>query len=245
MSRGSSCAVAGCGDCGPVSRRPLSRDVLRAFHSGHERPGGLRGISLDPEAEPTELSLRLSSQDRTDLIRGEMPKNSRPDRVRHLPDIVLDELEKLSEGDWRRVTVGPDGDVVVHNWPQVCRVELEPQGTTAKKLSERGRRHAPRRAVANTVPTLSQQWAAPADFALPSARPDPPSRFRLRRLDSGHPTAQSAPRPSSPRAQSRVRIPTCSTSRSCGRAGNAMRTVNPGSRWLRRGRTGGGVRGAR
>jgi len=103
-----------------------------------------------------------------------MPKNPRPDRVRHLPDIVLDELEKLSEGDWRRVTLGPDGDVLVHNRPQVFRVELEPQGTTAKKLADRGRHRAPRRAVADTVPTGSQQSAAPAHFAPPSARPQRP-----------------------------------------------------------------------
>jgi hypothetical protein len=56
---------------------------------------------------------------------------------------LLDALEKLSDGDWRRVTLGPDGDVVVQNRAQVFRVELEPRGTTAKKLSE-GARHAAR-----------------------------------------------------------------------------------------------------
>jgi hypothetical protein len=100
-----------------------------------------------------------------------MRKKPRPHRVGHLPDIVLDELEKLSQGDWRRVTLGPGGDAVVHNRPQVFRVELEPQGTTAKKLSERGRHHASRRPVADRVLTVSQQSTAPADFAPPSASP--------------------------------------------------------------------------
>ena len=102
-----------------------------------------------------------------------MPKNPPPERVRHLPDIVLDALEKLSDGDWRRVTLGPDGDVVVHNRAQVFRVELEPQGTTAKKLSERARHPAPGRRVADTAPTASRQSAAPMVSAPPSARTRP------------------------------------------------------------------------
>ena len=102
-----------------------------------------------------------------------MPKKSPPERVRHLPDILLDALEKLSDGDWRRVTLGPDGDVVVHNRAQVFRVELEPQGTTAKKLSERARHPAPGRPVADTAPRASRQSAAPMLSAPPSARPRP------------------------------------------------------------------------
>ena len=102
-----------------------------------------------------------------------MPKKSPPERVRHLPDILLDALEKLSDGDWRRVTLGPDGDVVVHNRAQVFRVELEPQGTTAKKLSERARHPAPGRRVADTAPTASRQSAAPIVSAPPSARTRP------------------------------------------------------------------------
>ena len=89
-----------------------------------------------------------------------MPKNSPPERVRHLPDILLDALEKLSDGDWRRVTLGPDGDVVVHNRAQVFRVELEPQGTTAKELSERARhprtRSTSRRHRAHSVPAVGR-----------------------------------------------------------------------------------------
>ena len=102
-----------------------------------------------------------------------MPKKSPPERVRHLPDILLDALEKLSDGDWRRVTLGPDGDVVVHNRAQVFRVELEPQGTTARRLSERARHPAPGRRVADTAPTASQQSAAPAVSTPPAARPRP------------------------------------------------------------------------
>jgi hypothetical protein len=101
-----------------------------------------------------------------------MPKKSPPERVRHLPDVLLDALEKLSDGDWRRVTLGPDGDVVVHNQAQVFRVELEPQGTTAKKLSESARRPAPTRPVADTAPA-SQQSVAPALSEPSSARPRP------------------------------------------------------------------------
>jgi hypothetical protein len=102
-----------------------------------------------------------------------MPKKSPPERVRHLPDILLAALEKLSDGDWRRVTLGPDGEVVVHNRAQVFRVELEPQGTTARKLSERPRKRAPGRPLADTAPTASQQSAAPMVSAPPSGRPRP------------------------------------------------------------------------
>jgi hypothetical protein len=101
-----------------------------------------------------------------------MPKKSPPERVRHLPDVLLDALEKLSDGDWRRVTLGPDGDVVVHNQAQVFRVELEPHGTTAKKLSESARRPAPTRPVTDTAPA-SQQSVAPALSAPSSAPPQP------------------------------------------------------------------------
>src|SRR5437763_8172922 len=99
-----------------------------------------------------------------------MPKNSPPERVRHLPDILLDALEKLSDGDWRRVTLGPDRDVVVHNRAQVFRVELKPQGTTAKKLSERARHPSPGRPVADTAPAAARPPAAPMLSAPPSAR---------------------------------------------------------------------------
>ena len=102
-----------------------------------------------------------------------MPKKSPPERVRHLPDILLDALEKLSDGDWRRVTLGPDGQAVVHNQAQVFRVELEPQGTTAKKLSERARHPAPGRPAVDTAPTASRQSAAPMLSAPSSARRRP------------------------------------------------------------------------
>jgi hypothetical protein len=116
-----------------------------------------------------------------------MAPDNTPERLAHLPEAVLTAIHAACDGDWRRVTVDADGGFTVHNAPQFRRVELTPEGDTARRLGiapapvRRPRRPsgvvaaaaAPTATTARPTPA-AQAAPAPAVAHLPpAARPAP------------------------------------------------------------------------
>lgn len=82
---------------------------------------------------------------------------------------MLEDDEHELRPDWRRVTVDADGDPTVHNRPQVFRVELPPEGTTAKKMGVR-----PPRKKRTAIKRVAEPAASP---------PAAPPKIRVKNWD--------------------------------------------------------------
>jgi len=92
-----------------------------------------------------------------------MAPDNAPERLAHLPKAVLTAIHAACDGDWRRVTVDDDGGFTVHNAPQFRRVELTPEGDTARRLGMvPAPVRRPRRPKATTAQPAAEVAAPPA-----------------------------------------------------------------------------------
>jgi hypothetical protein len=101
-----------------------------------------------------------------------------PEHLAHLPAAVLTAIHGACDGDWRRVTLDGDGGFTIHNTPQFRRVELTPQGDTARKLGlvqPPVRRSRPRATASPAVPAQEVPVERAARPAVPSPAPAAPA----------------------------------------------------------------------
>jgi hypothetical protein len=102
----------------------------------------------------------------------EMPK-----AVAKLPAAIRRHIATQCQGDWRRVTIDPDGSVTVHNKPQFTRVELPAQKAPVKRAVKREPKPkpplAPRGRLETTEVVSAGPAAPPPSPTLP--RPAPPA----------------------------------------------------------------------
>lgn len=99
-------------------------------------------------------------------------KLAMPSAIAKLPAAIRRQITTQCQGDWRRVTIDPDGSITVHNKPQFTRVELPAQKAPVKRVAKPPARPAPKPSFQGRTDTTEVVSAGPA--APPPSRPSTP-----------------------------------------------------------------------